>query len=148
MNLDYIIDESKKLIKPYEGLKLTAYRCPRGVLTIGWGHTKGVKEGDVCTLEQAEQYLSYDINYVVGRLQKMIKVSMTDNQFIALISFTFNEGEGNFASSTLLKKLNKSDYSGASLEFARWNKTTIDGVLTVLDGLTKRRETERKIFIA
>jgi lysozyme len=147
MNIDNTIDLTKTIIKKYEGLKLNAYRCPRGILTIGWGHTMGVKEGDVCTQDQAEAYLTWDIKNAIEVIMKLSKVELSDGQMGALISFEFNEGQGNFASSSLLKFINNGDFSSASKEFRKWNKTHINGVLTVLDGLTRRREDERVMFV-
>lgn len=141
-------EKAKEIIKFYESLQLSAYRCPVGVPTIGWGHIDNVRMGDVITLEQAELYLSEDMmNKAIKPVQKMVQVPLSENQFNALVSFTFNEGSGNLKSSTLLRKLNLGDYEGAAAEFPRWNKARVDGELVVLDGLTKRRKTEMNLFL-
>lgn len=130
------------LIKQFEGCKLTAYKCPAGVWTIGYGHTNGVKSGQTITQAKAEEYLKSDLikyeNYVNG----YVKVSLNQNQFDALVSFTYNCGGGALKTSTLLKKLNNKDYTGASNEFPRWNKSNGK----VLNGLVKRRTAEKTLF--
>jgi len=141
------LETTKKIIKEFEGLKLTSYLCPTGHWTIGYGHTSSeIVEGMTITIEKAEEYLEKDISYFSGVVKKFVKVPLNDNQLSALISFVFNLGDQRLKKSTLLKKLNESDYVGASKEFIRWNKGEVDGVLTVIDGLTTRRVIETKIF--
>lgn len=130
------------LIKKYEGCVLTAYKCPSGVWTIGYGHTKGVKKGQKTTKKQAEYILTQDLKTFEKGVLKAVKVTLNQNQFDALVSFSFNVGLGAFKSSTLLKKLNNKDYAGAAAQFARWNKSNGK----VLNGLVKRRAEERKLF--
>jgi lysozyme len=133
---------NKAIIKESESLQLKAYLCPAGVWTIGWGHTKGVKAGDTCTIDEAEVMLSSDLLDAEYAVNKCVKVDLNQNQFDALVSFVFNVGGGNFKSSTMLRKLNAGDYAGAANEFKRWNKA--GG--RVLNGLTIRREKESKLF--
>jgi len=130
------------LIKKWEGLRLKAYLCPAGVPTIGYGHTKGVKMGDVITEDQANMYLIQDILVVHEALSKLIKVPLTAGQHDALTSFVFNLGMGNLASSTLLKLLNQGKHLEASAQFPRWNK--VKGQVSL--GLTNRRAEEMKVF--
>jgi len=130
-------------IKHFEDLALKAYICPAGIPTIGWGHTKGVEMGDTCTYEQAEQWLREDCAEAERAVNAGVRVPITQNQFDALVSFTFNVGAGAFRRSTLLRLLNNGDYAGASAQFKRWTKS--GGV--VLKGLTRRRECERKLFL-
>lgn len=133
----------RDLIKDFEKLRLVAYLpTPDDVWTIGWGHTKGVKQGDVCTVEQAEQYLTEDLDWSEWAVNTLVKVPINQNQFDALVSFTFNLGAGNFSQSTLLRKLNGGDYVGAALEFPRWNKQAGK----VLAGLVRRRKAEQTLF--
>jgi len=132
-----------ELIKECEGLKLKAYRCPAGVLTIGYGHTAGVKRGDVITAKQAEQFLKDDLAWAEECVEQNVIVAITDNQFSALVSFVYNVGPGAFKKSTLLKLLNQNKTGRASLEFVKWNKA--GGV--ALAGLTKRRIKEMNLFI-
>lgn len=132
-----------EIIKRYEGLRLEAYLCPAGVWTIGYGHTRGVKPGDKCTKEQANDYLLDDLRDAENAVNVMVKSSLNQNQFDALVSFVYNLGSGNFKDSTLLRKLNERDYLGAANEFKRWNKAGGK----VLNGLIKRRESEANLFI-
>lgn len=130
------------LIKQFEGCRLTAYKCPAGRWTIGYGHTSGVKAGQKITRKQAEQFLKSDLKQFEKGVEKVVKVSLNQNQFDALISFSYNCGLGALQNSTLLKKLNKKDYKGASAEFPRWNK--VNG--RILEGLKRRRKAERALF--
>ena len=131
------------LIKKYEGCRLTAYKCPAGVYTIGYGHTKGVKKGVKITQIQAEAYLKQDLVVYENAVSKYVKVPINQNQFDALVSFSFNCGTGALKTSTLLDKLNKKDYKGAASEFLRWNKSNGK----VLKGLTNRRKEEQELFL-
>ena len=131
------------LIKQFEGCSLKAYLCPSNVLTIGYGHTKNVKKNDVITEKVAEELLKEDIFELLNVLDS-VKVPLKDNQKVALISFIFNVGKSNFLRSTLLKKLNKSDFLGASFEFDKW----VYSKGKVLKGLQNRRLKEKKIFLS
>lgn len=131
------------LIKKYEGLRLKAYRDVAGVLTIGYGSTKGVKPGMMITAERAEELLAQDIADHARFVDLFVTVPLNQNQYDALASFTFNLGGGALKTSTLLKKLNKGAYSGAAEEFLKWTKA--DG--KVQRGLVRRREEERKLFL-
>lgn len=132
------------LIKQFEGTVLKVYKDAVGKDTIGVGHL--IKSGEsftTLTQQQAEDLLAKDlIQFEVG-VTKAVKVPLKQNQFDALVSFSFNLGIGNLNSSTLLKKLNVGDYQGASSEFERWNKA--GGV--VLKGLTRRRLAEKELFL-
>lgn len=138
-----ISNRGLNLIKKYEGLRLEAYKCPSGVLTIGYGHTRGVKTGMRITKEQAEGFLLDDLKTYENAVNSCVKVPINQYQYDALVSFSFNCGTGALKNSTLLKKLNKKDYKGASDEFLRWNKSNGQ----VLKGLTKRRQEERQLFL-
>jgi len=136
-----------EFIASHEGLKLKAYKCPAGVLTIGYGHTKGVMHGDVITKEHAIVYLKEDVTDAENAVKRHLK-SLNQNQFDALVSFVFNVGSGNFQSSTLLKKaiVNPNDKSIAA-EFMKWNKAkNSSGILVELPGLTKRRQQEANLY--
>lgn len=139
-------ERGKILIKGHEALRLFAYRDIGGVPTIGWGHTTNVFVGQHIDEATAEQFLDQDVGLVDACINSCVKVPLTQNQFDALASFTFNLGCGALRDSTLLEKLNAGDYRGAAEEFKRWNKAKIGGVLTVVDGLTARRERERALF--
>lgn len=134
------------IIKQSEGCKLTAYVCPAGKLTIGYGSTgPHVTAGLTLSQERCDALLVEDLDRFEMGVAK-IAPATTDNQFAALVSFAFNEGLGNLESSTLLKLHNAGDYAGAQAQFARWNKAKVRGVLTVLPGLTKRRATEAELY--
>lgn len=138
------------LIKEFEGLRLNAYPDPAhgwSVPTIGYGHTSAagapiVRRGMTITATEAEDILRRDLGQFEAAVRSLVKVPLTENQFGALVSFTFNLGAGNLKSSTLLRKLNAGDYVGASDEFGRWVKA---GGKT-LSGLVRRREAERQLF--
>lgn len=132
------------LIKEYEGLRLGAYLCSAGVLTIGYGHTGGVKEGDLITEQKAEQLLQDDLKKFENGVLRLVRVPLTQNQFDALVSFAFNLGVGNLGKSTLLKMLNDRDYKGAAGQFIRWNKAAGKE----LAGLTRRRLAESALFLS
>jgi len=132
-----------ELIKKYEGLRLQAYRCPAGVLTIGYGHTNGVSEGMSITKEEADWLLSQDIAVAEAAINKY-NLALNQNQFDALVSFVFNVGAGNFSRSTLLCKLKVNPYhSSIGDEFYRW----VYAKGKVLPGLQKRRVDEVRLYI-
>ena len=130
------------IVKEAEGLRLSAYLCPAGIPTIGYGHTKGVKLGDTCTKEQAEKWLENDFFTAKQEVKAVVKVPLRENQLDALASFVFNLGVRKLTQSTLLKKLNAGDYSGAAAEFDKW----VFAGKVKLNGLIKRRAKERKLF--
>lgn len=142
-------DRGIALIKAHEGLRLQAYQDPVGVWTIGFGHTTAagppaVTKGMKITEAGAEAILRDDLRKFEGYVTSAVHVPLTQEQFDALVSFTFNLGPGNLKTSTLLRKLNSGDYLGAADQFLRWDKA---GGKT-LRGLTKRREAERALFLA
>lgn len=132
-----------ELIKSFEGFRATAYRCPAGVLTIGYGHTRNVSCSQVLSKEQAEDLLRIDVVDAEQAVGIMVKLQLSQNQFDALVSFTYNCGSGNLQKSTLLKKvnINPQDPTIAD-EFRKYNK----GGGNVLKGLTRRREAELKLY--
>ncbi|MEN6534626.1 MAG: lysozyme [Bryobacteraceae bacterium] len=132
-----------ELIKQFEGLKLDAYNCPAGVLTIGYGHTgTDVVCGMKITAEEADRLLRNDLRHFEKRVQQLVTVPLTQGQFDALVSFAFNVGLGALERSTLLRKLNAEDYRGAAEEFGRWTKAAGKE----LPGLVRRRRAERQLF--
>ena len=134
--------EGLSLIKKFEGCKLEAYYCSGGVLTIGYGHTGGVKETDVITQEEADKLLKGDILKFEQYVEDNVIVELDQGQFDALVAWTFNLGPGNLRESTMLKKLNDADYASVPFEMKRWNKA---GGKT-LDGLIRRRNAEALLF--
>lgn len=139
-------DRGIDFIKQHEGLRLTAYDDGTGTQTIGYGHTKDVPKS--ITKEEAEAKLVQDIEEHEQAVKEAVKVPLTQEQFDALTSFTFNLGAGALKRSTLLKKLNAGDYEGAADEFLKWNKARIKGKLSPMRGLTKRRQAERELFLS
>lgn len=138
----HIDEQGLQLIKEFEGLRLDAYRCPAGVWTIGYGHTAGVRPGDTLTAQMADVLLRQDVTAAEGCVNRHATVSLTQNQFNALVSFVFNLGCENFRRSTLLKKLNAGDVQGAAEELLRWVRA---GNVT-LSGLVRRRMAEKALF--
>jgi lysozyme len=134
----------RKLIQSFEELRLTAYPDSRGIPTIGWGHTAGVKLGDSCTAEQADDWFTQDTHEAVMAVLRSVDVPLTQNQFDALVSFTFNVGEGSEAHSTLVRLLNAHDYDGAAQQFLVWDH--VNGVVNA--GLARRRAAEQALFLA
>ena len=126
------------LIKHFESFKSTAYICPAGVLTIGYGTTIGVKRGQVVTEAQATSLLARDLKKFEAEVIRLVKVPVTQCQFDALVSFAYNCGAAALASSTLLKLLNARQYHLVPDQFLRWNR----GGGRVLAGLTRRRKSE------
>ena len=136
------------LVELSEGLRLTAYRCPAGVLTIGYGHTgRDVLPGQVITEGQALALLDADLAHAAAAVEHLVSTSLTGNQFAALVDFTFNAGEGSLAGSTLLKLVNSGDMACAADQFLVWDKAHVDGVLVVVPGLLTRRTRERALFL-
>ena len=131
----------KALTEACEGCELKAYPDPgtgAEPWTIGYGHTTCVEKGDTCTAQQADAWLADDIADAVRSVNSLVMVDLTQHQFDALVDFTFNLGAGNLHSSTLLRRLNESDFTGADAEFAKW----VRGGGHVLPGLVKRRKLE------
>lgn len=133
----------RDLIKKYEGLRLKAYKCPAGVWTVGYGHTRGVTSSTEISQSMADLFLQDDIRPLERHINKL-GINFRQGQFDALVSFMFNLGEGNFNKSTLKKKIlaggNDEDIAA---EFKKWNKAGGK----VLDGLTKRREEEAEMWL-
>lgn len=137
------------LIKEFECLRLRAYDDGIGVWTIGIGtirypNGKRVQKGDVITEAQAEEYLKHDLNNFEKTINEVVKVPLTQNQYDAIVSLTYNIGAAAFSRSTLLKRLNNKDYKGAADQFLAWNKAGGK----VLRGLIRRREAERALFLS
>lgn len=139
------------LIRQFEGLRTKAYLDSVGIWTIGYGTIRypngvAVKAGDVCTEAQAKAYMKNDLQKFVKAVNRLVTVPVKQTQFDALVSLVYNIGEGAFAGSTLLKKLNARDYAGAAAQFLVWNKGRVKGELKVIDGLTNRRKKEKAYF--
>jgi len=137
-----------ELIKSFEGVRLAPYKDPVGIPTIGIGATfyqdgrKVTMNDPVMTDAQVTELLKFHLNKFEQDVTKLVKVPLNSNQFSALVSFAFNAGTGNLSTSTLLKKLNQLDYSGAADEFLKWTKSRGQE----LSGLVRRRKAERELF--
>lgn len=132
----------KSFIIEMEGLHLTAYKCPAGILTIGVGHTNGVKIGDLITKEQAMQFLDSDIRIAKAQVIRLVKPKLEPHQLDALTDFVFNLGVAKFKSSTLLKCINEGRMYDVPTQLKRW--IYADG--KVLNGLVRRRNLEAQIW--
>lgn len=135
-----------ELIKRFEGCKLTAYRCPAGKLTIGYGHTgDDVTEGLTISQEDANDLLFDDVLCFENGVNNLVKgLDLSQGMFDALVCFAYNAGLDNLKKSTLLKLLKDGKVLEASEEFVKWNKSNGK----VLDGLTKRRAAEADLFLS
>lgn len=144
--------EGMKLIKKWEGCKLTAYKDSVGVWTIGWGTTKypngiRVKQGDKITQVEADAMLKRQVQeHADGMLQYISVSKLNQNQYDALASFHYNLGRHILKGSTLATYLNAGDWNKATNSMLQYNKGRINGVLTVLKGLQNRRNAEVELF--
>lgn len=140
--LEWPVEWALPFVKEFEGFRAQAYRCTAGVLTIGWGHTAGVKEGDVVDAHEAEEMLRADLEDVAARLAPFINVRVTKGQFIALVSLAFNIGVTGLTSKCpkLMRALNTKHYEEAGLQFL---DVTSGGV----PGLVRRRKAESDLFL-
>jgi len=134
------------LIKKFEELRLDAYLDAVGIPTIGWGTTridgKPVKMGTRITVERAQELFEKDLAVFEDAVCDLVRVPITQMQFDALVSFTYNVGAANFQKSTLLKLINQGRLREAQPQFLRWNKAKGK----VLKGLTRRRLAEAVLF--
>lgn len=160
--------EGRELIKSFEGimdgnpstLNLDPYLCPAGYWTVGWGHVVRDRSGRMIhgkenahlarhwtpgglTVEMCERLLDMDLADFEKDVQRLVTVPVNSNQFSALVSFAYNLGEGALQKSTLLRKLNSGDYTGAADEFLRW----VNAGGRKLAGLERRRKAERALFL-
>lgn len=139
-----INDKGKALVKRFEGLRLEAYRCPAGVLTIGYGSTgPHVKTGMVITPGEADRLLDKDLaRFETGVEAMLCGVPTSEDEFSAMVSLAFNIGLGAFATSTLLKRHKAGNKIGAAKSFLSW----IYANKKPLAGLIRRREAEKALY--
>ncbi len=130
------------LIKSFEGCRTVAYQDAVGVWTIGYGHTIDVKEGMRITQHQCDVMLEVDIETYENYINKYVIVSLTQNQFDALVSWVYNLGPTNLRNSTMLKVLNAGKYEEVPYQMQRWNRAGGK----VLKGLVVRRTAEAELF--
>jgi lysozyme len=138
-----ISQEAIDQIKKFEGFKSKAYLDAVGIPTIGYGHISGVKLKDVCTEEQAEEFLKQDLIPGEEAITKLVKVDLNQGQWDSLLDFCFNLGVGSFSRSSLLRLLNERKFSEAAEEFDKW----IYGGHQILPGLITRRNWEKRRFL-
>ena len=153
MHPSTVSQQGVELVKKFEGLHklkedglVHSYRCPAGVWSIGYGFTKGVRSGTKMTVQECEDRLLEELNEFGAQVRRVVDVPLTQSQFDAIVSLTFNIGIGNLKSSTLLRKLNAGDYAAVPAQMMRWNKARVDGKLAPLKGLTRRRAAEAAVF--
>lgn len=131
-----------QLVAQFEGYASKAYKDQGGTVTIGYGHTRNVKMGDTCTKPQALLWLDVDLHEADEAVTRLLKVPVTQNEFDALVSFTYNVGQGNLADSRLLELLNEDKKAQAAEHFAEWNLIG----KTKVAGLSRRRLAEKIMF--
>ena len=133
-------------IKTFEGFRSFPYQDGVGKWTVGYGHLMvpgdGCVVGSPITMGQATNFLRHDV-YIAEHAVNSTGVSLTQNEFDALVSFVYNLGVGNFQHSTLLQRLKEGDYDGAANEFPKWDHAPSS---TVNEGILKRRLAEKKCF--
>ena len=153
------------LIREFEGFLSKAYKCPAGVWTIGYGSThyedgQAVKSGDVISQAYAEKLLQHDVAVIERQLIRALnadEIIVSQGQFDALVDFAYNLGASKLVNSTLWKKLKAKDYESAANEFLIWNKIKVKNIvngqvvgfkLVEVKGLTRRRQSEQKLFLS
>lgn len=158
---DAIVALAEPLIKQFEGVRLQAYLCPAGIPTIGYGTTvypngKHVALGDTCNLAEAQTYLEAGMAAVLRYMEidGSITRAPNPNQAAAFLSLAYNNGLGvhdghtvDVADSSVFRLFNAGNDNEAAAHFTDWDKAHVNGVLTVLPGLQKRREAERDLFL-
>lgn len=143
--------QALQLIREFEGFQELAYIDTDGTPVIGYGlskiNGKQVQIGDSISTSQAEAALKSQLQVIRQTIESEVKVKLNDNQLSALTSLAFNAGVDSLKKSTLLRKLNAKDYTGAANEFLRWDKANVGGRLLSLEGLARRRQAERTLFL-
>lgn len=139
--------EAVALIAEFEGCRLKAYKCPAGVWTIGWGETAGVTPGMEWTQEYADQRFCESLTEYAAKVRAMVTQPSTPEQIGALTSLAYNIGLEGLRRSTVLRQHNAGDFAAASRAFNLWNKARVNGVLTELPGLTRRRAAEQALYL-
>jgi lysozyme len=140
---------SLEIIKQFEGCKLTAYKCPAGVWTIGYGTTAAAavgidpREGTTITQGGAEKYLKLAIEKFAAAIKPTITQPINENEFGAFVSLAYNIGSGAFKKSSALRHFNAGDKAKAADAILMWNKAGGK----VLSGLVRRRAAERALFL-
>lgn len=152
----FLSEDGQALVKAFEScLRRVAagfvgYYCPAGKFTIGWGHTndhgRKFDASTVWSQLECDAAFAEDMRGFENVVKRLVKVNLQQCQFDACVSFSYNAGEGGFAGSTLLRKINAGDFEGAAREFGKWIYGTVGGVKTKLKGLVRRRASESLMF--
>ena len=137
-----ISEDGLELIKKFEGCETTAYQDSVGVWTIGFGHTKGVEEGQTCSIEDAESMLAEEMDEYESYINNMVKVELQQHEFDALVAWVYNLGPTNLGESTMLKVLNGGQFDRVPDEMNRWTRAGGE----ILEGLVRRRQAESLMF--
>lgn len=135
-------DAGRALIRAFEGLRLTAYKCPAGFWTVGYGHTLTARPGLRITETEADKFLTDDLARVENSVAALVRVPLTSNQFSALCCLAFNIGTGAFGGSSLRRLLNRGWYDQVPVQMKRWTK--VNG--QPLPGLERRRAAEAALW--
>lgn len=140
----HVTETGVALIKQFEGFSPTPYLCPAGYWTVGYGHVIKSEYAypDPITEDHASQILKTDIEAAERAVLRLINVPLTDGQFDALVSFTFNLGGGALQRSTLRKKANREEHDEAADEFRKW----VYAGGRKLPGLIRRRAAEAELY--
>ncbi len=145
MNNFDISFEDTKMIREYEGESLTAYQCPDGKWTISYGLTgNNIKKGMIISKEKSKEMFLDRIKLFCEQIKNLLKIDLNKNQFLALLSFTWNVGTNALKKSTLLKLVNSGKFEEASLEFGKWDN--VNG--KEIAGLVRRRKAEKVLFLS
>jgi lysozyme len=139
--------EAVRLIANYEDCFLTAYKCPAGIWTIGWGETEGVIPGTTWTKEYADQRFNEQVNSFADSVSRMCTIYTNPQQLGALTSLAYNIGLGALRKSTVLRAHNAGDIAAASRAFNLFNKAKVNGVLNEVIGLIARRAAESALYL-
>ena len=146
----HINERGIEIVKSFEGISVKPYLCPANVWTVGYGATVGSDGGPIdpdmeaISEDEAEALLIRDLESSEGWVRRLIKTALTENQYSALTSFTFNVGAGALQRSTLRMKLNRGEVQNAADEFPKWKFAN----KRILAGLVRRRAAERALFLA
>lgn len=134
------------LILEFEGFRGSAYLCPAGVWTIGYGSTKGVRKGDMITMYDAKERLKRELVEYEQAVLATLKAP-NENEFSACVVLAYNIGIAGFRTSSVAKAHNRGDKEAAARAFNLWNKATVGGVKKTLPGLTRRRMAEAALYL-
>ncbi len=136
--------EGTALICQFEGFSPVVYRCPAGLATIGYGHvlTPGEQLEQPMTEAKAHQLLRQDVSIAEHAVIRLISVPLTQGQFDALVSFTFNLGAGALQRSTLRRVINRGDHAAVPTQLMRW----VYAAGRILPGLIARRQAESRLY--